>query len=397
MAFMPRRDQLRYRGDRELAESLLRRPRIKGAVDEAHRTNATGNLRRELLGSALRLSRAIAPAVVDIVDHCRRTLEIATETEVYVYPSPVFNAGCTNTEGGRVFVLLSSSLVDAFTADELSFVVGHELGHHLFDHHALPAVQLAKHDPELALELYAWQRAGEVSADRAGLACTRGLHPAGAAMFKLTSGLVGERVAIHVDELIAQAEELSAADLPDEEALRRDWLTTHPFSPLRVRALQLAQASELFTPGGTPAQELDDAVRELLQVMEPGWAREQGEAAEAMRRLFFAAGILVATASEGFVPEELATLERWLGPGGVPGEPSAAAVREVLPDRLRRVQELVPSGRRVQLVRDLCVVALADGRIDPHERAVLDEIARGIAVDPIVVDTAIASAARPLD
>jgi hypothetical protein len=392
----PRHD-LRYRGDRDLHDALMKKPRVADAAADLKK-KGPGNLRRELLGSALRLTHALAPEVVDLIERCRGGLGIGTAVEVYVYPSPEFNAGCTNTEGGRVFILLSSSLVDAFAPDELAFVVGHELGHHLFDHHSIPAVALAKHDPTLALDLFAWQRSAEISADRAGLACTSGLTAAGAAMFKLTSGLEGERVAIHVEELLAQAAELAAEEPPpDETSVRHDWLTTHPFSPLRVRALQLAHQSQLFTPGGATLDELETAVHGLLHVMTPDWVREHSEAAEALRRLFFAAGILVASASEGVVDEEIAALEKLLGPDSLPEPLRPEAVREVLPSRMERVREVVPAPRRAQIVRDLCVVARADGRTDPHERALLEEVARGIGVDTVVVDAALATSAGGLD
>lgn len=393
---LPRHD-LRYQGDRDLHDALLERQRIALALDEWRRSDRH-NLRRGLLGSALRLTRALAPEVVELIDRCRTVLGIATAAEVYVYPGQEFNAACTAMEGGRVFVLLSSSLVDAFTADELAFVAGHELGHHLFDHHSIPAMAIAQRDPSLALELFAWQRAAEISADRAGLACTSGLEAAGSAMFKLTSGLEGTRVAIHVDALLAQAAELVDGEPPSDPGdTRPDWLTTHPYSPLRVRALQLAADSVLFKASGPPAAELDAAVTNLLRLMTPEWTREQSEAAEAMRRLFFAAGVLVASASGDIAEAELEALRKLLGPDSLSAPVRPEAVREVLAERMAKAREAVPLARRTQLLRDLSVVALADGRIDGRERAVLDEVARGIELDPVVVDTALAAGRSGLD
>jgi len=56
--------------------------------------------------------------------------------------------------------------------DELNFIVGHELGHALFEHYALPTHGILDEgniDAEKAMRLMSWSRRAEVSADRAGL------------------------------------------------------------------------------------------------------------------------------------------------------------------------------------------------------------------------------------
>jgi tellurite resistance protein len=58
--------------------------------------------------------------------------------------------------------------------------------------------------------------------------------------------------------------------------------------------------------------------------------------------------------------------------------------------------EDVPRLRRAQVIRDLCVVALADGRVDPEEERVLNELATAVGVDTSLVARTIA-AALPLD
>ena len=93
--------------------------------------------RRALLAQALRLTEAVAPDIHDVLRTCCTTLGVLEDVELYVFPSPIFNAACARPEGGRVFVLLSSALMEAFDAEELRFVVGHELGHHLYSHHSI--------------------------------------------------------------------------------------------------------------------------------------------------------------------------------------------------------------------------------------------------------------------
>ena len=393
---------LRYIGDRELEAHLRTDDAVRRAIEQ-HSHEHGSTLRRDLLARALRLTSGIAPTVLALVERIRALLGVTVEVEAYVYPSADLNAACTNVEDGRVFLLLSSSLVDGFTEDELGFVIGHELGHHLFGHHAIPLPALlngdAAQNPGLAIELFAWQRAAEISSDRVGLVCTSGFAAAGQAMFKLTSGLTGSRLAIDLDAFLGQASELAAGPQVGGEAngTERDWFSSHPFSPLRVRALKLASDSVLCRSDGYSLATLDDRTRDLLTVMEPSYAREKSEAGEALRRLFFAAGIAVAAASDGIDPAERSALERFLGKDGLPEQPNVAALLGVLDERAREVARLAPLFRRRQLVRDLCIVARADGRVDEAERALLDRVAQLVGVPSLAVDEALAHLGRPLD
>jgi Zn-dependent protease with chaperone function len=58
--------------------------------------------------------------------------------EIFVYPEPRFNAAAVKPEKGRLLLMVSSALLEGFEPDELRFVAGHEVGHYLFDHHAIP-------------------------------------------------------------------------------------------------------------------------------------------------------------------------------------------------------------------------------------------------------------------
>ena len=65
-------------------------------------------------------------------------------TELYVYSSPQFNAACFKPEDGKLFVMSSSSLLEAFEGNELKFVIGHEFGHYVYNHHDIPIGYLLK-------------------------------------------------------------------------------------------------------------------------------------------------------------------------------------------------------------------------------------------------------------
>jgi Zn-dependent protease with chaperone function len=383
---------LRAAGDRQLAESLLREPIIRKALDEFDRLAEEMGARRHLLATALRLTPEMAPDVHEIVDGCRGVLGLQAPLEVYVYPQSAFNAAAVRPERERLFLLFSSGLLEAFEPAELRFVAGHELGHHLFEHHKIPSVALlpdiVQTDPGLVLRLFAWQRYAEISADRTGLACAGGLEPAAHALFKLASGLSGGRVKVRIDQFLAQVGDFQAESerlTKAHEPVRSDWFATHPFSPLRLRAAEIFARSELVTPGGIPREQLEAEVEDVVRLMEPGYLQERSEVAEAMRRLLFAGAVLVATSSGHVDEQALAALERLLGPGAIPSEVNADAVRAQLPRWVKHVNEIVPPLRRVQVIRDLVVIACADGGIGEPEQRVLHEIASAVGVDPAVI------------
>jgi hypothetical protein len=152
----------------------------------------------------------------------------------------------------------------------------------------------------------------------------------------------------------------------------------------------------MLKPGGMALDALESEVQELMALMDPSYLGERSEAAEAMRRLLFAGAMLMATASPKRNERTLGELEKLLGPGSVPSNSNRKALEDDLPNRIARVKDVVPVLRRAQVVRDLCVIARADGRADPAELRVLVEISDAIGVAHELV-TCTAAAATELD
>jgi hypothetical protein len=390
-------NELRARGDREVFDKLMQERDVTRAIEAFEKDAGDMGARRQLLGTAMRLSPEMAPDVHQIMESCRATLGIEMPVETYVYPSPMFNAAAVRPERGLLLVMLSSSLLEAFEPDELKYVVGHELGHHLFEHHKIPTGVLLGGEtqiaPALALQLFAWQRYAEISADRAGLACAGGFEPVARGLFKLASGLRGGRIAIRIDKFISQIGDLRTEAEREAKAdarARADWFSTHPFSPLRLRAAELFATSAIMAPGGAAIDQLETEVHELMSLMDPGYLQETSEAAEAMRRLLFSGAVMVATTHAAPNKKTLEEMERLFGAGTVPAQPNRAAIAQDLSRRIARVNEIVPAIRRSQIVRDLCVIARADGHADEAEQREIREIARAIGVESQLVSATIA-------
>jgi hypothetical protein len=391
------RQDLQAEGERDLRDRLLAEHEIRRAIEQTGKQlEKQQGARRQLLATATRLTAEMAPELHAILSRCKETLGVEGPLEIFVYPDPTFNAAAVRPERGRLLMMVSSGLLEGFDDDELGFVAGHEFGHWLFDHHQIPVGVLlagrSQVSPSLALQLFAWQRYAEISADRAGLVCAGGLEAAAHGLFKLASGLTGGRVKIRIDEFLAQAgdlqkeaESLAAAD----ERPRSDWFASHPFSPLRLMAARLFAASELMQPGGTPRDRLEAEVQELMTLMDPSYLQGRSEVAELMRRLLFAGGVAVAAVSGEVTQEALDALEDLLGPGSIPAELKPDVIKADLPNRIEAVRAKVPVLRRAQVIRDLCVIARADGRVERGEVKVIREIAEAVGVDETLVDCAI--------
>ena len=387
---------LRCQSDRDLADELLKEPDVKRVLEILERREKEAGTRRQLLGTAMRLTKEMAPDVHDIISHCRSALGIETPLEVYVYPGPVFNAAAVKPERGRMFMMLSASLLEAFEPNELSFVVGHELGHHLYEHHSIPVGLLlggrSRIRADLALRLFAWQRFAEISADRTGVHCAGGLEPAALALFKLASGLSGGRVHVDVGAFLAQVGDLekeAGLMAGSDEDVRTDWFATHPFSPLRLKAAEMFQQSVLMKEGGTSRDELELQVNDLMLLMQPSYLKERSDVAETMRRLLLAGGVAIAHAAGAPDDETNRAIEKLLGPGALAPDLDLEALKQDLPARIEAVKQSVPRLRRMQVLRDLCVIARADGRIDDQEREVLSRIAQETGIGDELVSGAL--------
>ena len=396
---MPRMD-LQAKGDTELRNALREERVIKAAIEKANQDDQFG-ARRQLLATSIRLTKEMAPDVFKVLDECQRALELDGDLETYVYPAAAFNAAAVRPERGRLFIMVSSSLLEAFDDRELAFVLGHEFGHHMFDHHEIPVGMLLGGKSHvragLALQLFAWQRYAEISCDRAGMVCAGGLDPAASALFKLASGIRGDRIKVRVDQFLSQVRDLAAEghELSRADAKpRSDWFSTHPFSPIRLQACDLFAKSDTMSSGGIPMTDIEQQVHELMSLMSPNYLQEKSEPAEAMRRLLFSGGVLIAAAHNEPQSEALEALEELLGPGAVPSEINTQAIRDNLPRRISAFVDKVPPLRRAQVIRDLGVIARADDRVSAEERQVLYDLARQVHVGVEVAAEMLASPAQ---
>ncbi len=378
--------------DRRLFDTLLATAEVKRANEILARMAEKGPLgiRRHLLATSVRLTRGMAPAVNKTADECLSVLGIDTNLELFVYSSPQYNAACLKPEDGRLFVMFSSSLLEAFDGNELKFVVGHEFGHHAYRHHDIPIGLIlgggSRASPRLALDLFAWSRYAEISADRAGAVCAGDLEATARALFKLASGLSGRSIKFSLDDFLAQIDAMQVeSEDSRSDGPRQDWFLTHPFSPLRVKALTLFHDSELVRDGGISSPQLEESVQALMGLMEPSYLEGQTKTAESMRRLLFAGTIAIASADGDISEEEIEVFEQFFGDGAFKKRLNIEATTKELESRIEQVRSKTSIPERIQVLRDLCLVAQASSKSGNQGRTILKQIAAGLEVPETIV------------
>jgi Zn-dependent protease with chaperone function len=183
-----------------------------------------------------------------------RILDIE-EPELYVTLDPNPNAF---TYGHKSpFVVLTSGLIDLLGDEELSFVVGHELGH-IKAGHVLYTV-LARNiatiiqaigqatlglgsllGQGLVFALHDWYRKAELTADRAGLLCVQNLDPCLTVFMKFAGGATRLWAEMDQAEFIRQIQDYEEEDRSGLSRAYKMFLTawrTHPFPILRAKEL----------------------------------------------------------------------------------------------------------------------------------------------------------------
>jgi tellurite resistance protein len=218
-------------------------------------------------------------------------------------------------------------------------------------------------------------------------------------LFKLASGVKTPIFNIEASDLLNQMGDMREEMNKENDAQSKgEWFSTHPFSPLRLNAAKLFSGSEFFlrsigaTKNGVTDEQLEEEVSDLMSLMEPTYLQEKSEVAESMRRLLLAGAAAIASANGTMNEVEKKRLEDWFGASSISGLNMAALAADLV-HRARDVKEKVPKLKRHQVLRDLCVMALADTHSDEAERKILHDIASQCDVSPTLIDRTLASGA----
>lgn len=150
----------------------------------------------KLCGSAFHVTDRSCPELFNLVRDAARTLDIEHLPEIYTEWTYGINAYTTGHKNDTILVLFSGA-VDLMPDKELTFIIGHELGHvksgHVLYHVMANFIGeiingmglLGQFATPLQLGLGYWNRMSEFTADRAGLLTCQDLDAALSAIMKM--------------------------------------------------------------------------------------------------------------------------------------------------------------------------------------------------------------------
>ncbi|MGI9458240.1 MAG: M48 family metallopeptidase [Aeoliella sp.] len=384
-------DGLRFIGDTNGAQALLEHEEISPFVKRHEGQAGSDGARKGLLSDAVRVDAKILPSLGEAIDDLHSRVGLSREFECYVSAHPMINAGVFSS-GEKYTVVLSSAAVENLAPDELAFVIGHELGHVTYNHSEIPVNKIVEAEPELApkqaIELFAWKRQAEISADRVGMICCGSLDTAASAFFKTISGLSAPTLRVNPLEFADQFDHLKQE--LHRQGAEEMWTISHPLPPLRAKAMALFwetdEAKQVLpkAPGGNSLAGCDEQVESLLAYMDPR-ARRGKSGVDPMLEPFLTWGGLYVAGCDGKVDKtELDALRGVIGSHAMD---HALQAPKNLEEYLKRFQSAVDNRDLPLSALDLhrvleCFVAIvrADGVIEDAEITALKKLAKIMGV-----------------
>lgn len=213
---------------------------------------------QELNMYALAVTSNQFPEIYEIGKSCARRLGIGIPN-IFIVDSPAINASTIATDDVEPVIMLNSGLVERYSIDELKMIIGHECGH-IHNQHGVYHILcnlifnegLARAGGVLGLvgnlitcgatlALKHWNRAAEVTCDRAGMICTDSVEDSYKGIARLLYGAMFNRDDINIEEIEKQLERQHGT-IAQLETLVAD----HPTVASRIAAMKIFGQCETF-------------------------------------------------------------------------------------------------------------------------------------------------------
>ncbi len=206
----------------------------------------SSSMHQQLIHTAYPVNEQTSPELLRILRETQQRLKVK-DVSLYVVPSRVRNAYTFGLNKPQA-VVLYSPLLEILDADELRFVIGHELGHVALDHTWLNTLLGGMSGIPtsfglamlITLVFRSWNRACEYSVDRAGLIACGNLNKAITAL-----------VQIAVGDIRSQSEFQRALAMIDSQDnswvnILGEGLSTHPMIIRRIQKLKEFASSSIY-------------------------------------------------------------------------------------------------------------------------------------------------------
>lgn len=293
--------------DRAALMALRRIPAFDMVLKKVFGLFGEKPIRLAFQSNAVRVSEKQFPWIWERYVEVCETLD-TPRYELFVSQTPLVNAGAYGME--KPFIVLNSGAIRLLDQEELTYLLGHEVGHVMSGHvlyrtmtvlllqlaqMGFPVVGLAAR--AVLVGLLEWNRKAELSSDRAGLLAVQNPEATLKGFMKMAGGGYDEET--DLNEFLVQAEEYrTSGDAADLVFKVLNLLgTTHPFHVLRAGEVrdwieageydrilrgEYRRRGDAFEPWREDVAEAARSYREDAQDL----ARQFGEALRSAREKF---------------------------------------------------------------------------------------------------------------
>ena len=393
---------IRYRGDKEDVDLLFRDYNLEGIIStsEERQKMEESNFRNQLLkDGAFLLSNQISPRIFNIITETKLKLDLEGEYEVFCINSNSINAFAyvqPAAEKNFFIIGITSTALEELEDSEIQFILGHELGHFLFEHNRMNYLinrnqtsQGVTLLPSMGESIYLrWRKKCEISADRVGLLACGNFENSARAMLKTAYGLSGKNLNLNVDSLLQQIDDLKE----EPEALEVNY-RSHPLMPLRLKVMQMFAKSSVFPRVVDGKSEISDQEMTELEDHTDQWVNwikryPRRPLDLAAMRLVTAAGIKLIMTENDIMDEEVKIIIQILHeyftdePGVVVNEvvQDTKSIEKLINKSVKEISEKGDDRHKTFVLSRLADIAIADGKLMKPESEIIFEIAKELGV-----------------
>jgi Zn-dependent protease with chaperone function/uncharacterized tellurite resistance protein B-like protein len=386
---------LRFDGDAKDAATLLGEYGAAEAIsvlEQEHRLH--GKLPwDESLAEAIPLSPALTPGIHSLItDACAR-LGLTCSIQLFTLPAPQINAYAfldRNPDQPVLSLCLTSRTLEHLSDPELLFLIGHELGHIVYEHDRLNILCHTADNTSATTVLPAmgewiflrWRQKAEISADRIGWLLTGHFEDGGGAIVKSATGLTGRNLVLNAESILSFLNE----GVP--RPCIRDWNRQRaPLLSARLRALRIladSAPSKVRCANKRPAW-LTKADKETEQILAALSRRPDSSLELACMHLLADAGVQLVQRDRTVAPDEIKKV-LYILHDHFTDEPDQVICLDPLKrayrlkSSIRVLNRTAPSTEKKEVLSRLADIATADGPFREEEAKVILDLATALKI-----------------
>ena len=378
--------KIRYKGDYDDTQELYEVYQVKQIIDSHEDILKEHNsFRDQLLANSVRLTPTISPRISGIIEEVKKRFQLKDKIEYFSLRDLTYNAFAFKLQD-NISIVFTSALLENLTDDEIKFVLGHELGHIIYDHNRLmllynPDKNSNTFLPTLAEKKFlTWQKKAEISSDRVGLLACDSYEAAVQALLKISYGLTEKNLNFNMKELMKQLDEIANSDYLSylSEA-------SHPILPVRLKALEHFKKSKIYNDKGIISKEDLGTKTDALINLTKLYPRQK--TAEMIMKFVAAGSIKLIAHDKDIMLEEIKSLVKILA-NVFTDDPE----KEIIFDKTKVEEQLTTSAKYIlengsdndkfYSLHFITVVALSDGKFTELEKKLLLELAASVGFNP---------------